>query len=254
MSAARGWVRQCARRYVRSGALEFQPVGLRCTRGLCDAVPSKEERKKAFQDMLRRVGEQADGKEEVSNAKTVGSGEVVTPENATTPEGVSAPESAETQGEEVRTSPPSSSFSWDKISLKLSSITDSVKEMVREAMKEQPVVEKTYLRRKIHQAVSFRRSSADGEGLDVEEDERYSGPTEMVFVKEPLTAWESMRARISASPLLSDILKRTSRATKAASETPVGKQVGHVGSLVQDKIHVCAYFFCMFFIININIK
>lgn len=128
-------------------------------------------------------------------------------------------------------------IAWSSIAARISTLSTSAVQAIKDAMKEQPEVEKTTLRRKIHQAVTFRRAS-EGEEFSAEDrEDQYDGPTALVSVAEPLTAWEAMRARLSSSPLISDIMKRTSRVSKAASETTVGKKVGEATNVVQDKVH-----------------
>ena len=129
-----------------------------------------------------------------------------------------------------------SSFSWGKFASSISYMASSAVNSIKDAVKEQPVieVEKSYLRRKINTAVTFTRVSEDEEAGD-----GYTGPTAMVMVKDPLSAWESMRARLSSSPLIKDLLKRSFKISQAAGETTVGKKVGAVGQVVQDKMDVC---------------
>lgn len=59
------------------------------------------------------------------------------------------------------------------------------------------------LERKVHQADSFKvRTSADAaaaEDGEEEEAEKYEGPTSIVVVKDPVSAWERMKDRLRVS-------------------------------------------------------
>ena len=114
---------------------------------------------------------------------------------------------------------------------------DNVKEAYAEMVGDG---KETQLSRKVEQAASYRRAKKkkeDGDGEEnEEEDEEYDGPNAIVVVKEPQNAWESMKARLSESPLIQEILKNTRKATKAAGETPIGQTASKINTGIKDKL------------------
>ena len=141
--------------------------------------------------------------------------------------------------EKPNEAPTASSFSWSSFVGGISSALTNTVASVKDSFKSGPAapaieVEKSFLRRKIHQAITVTRSSTE----PVEREDNYDGPTAMVLVKDPLSPWESMKARLRSNPAINDLLKRGWKVTQAASETGVGKRVGAVGQIVQDKISV----------------
>lgn len=96
------------------------------------------------------------------------------------------------------------------------------------------------LKRKVEQAASFRaakKKSDDDEDEDEDETPKEKGPSALVWVKEPVGAWEAMKNRLQDSPLIREILKGTRKVSKVAADTPVGKQAQDAVRGVQDKIH-----------------
>lgn len=111
----------------------------------------------------------------------------------------------------------------------------------------------TTLRRSVIQAESFRRG---GEAREEDpEAERYEGPTAMVVVKDRGSAWDQMKARLSSSPLIREMLKNTKKvrgarnrvcitmkqsvitqAKEAAASTDIGKKAFEAGQNVKDKM------------------
>jgi hypothetical protein len=89
------------------------------------------------------------------------------------------------------------------------------------------------LERKVHQADSYRPASArkvDGdESIDEEEEPKYEGPTALVVVKDPVSAWERMKDRLKDSPLIKEILKNSKKIGEAAAHTDIGKQATKIG-------------------------
>jgi len=114
-------------------------------------------------------------------------------------------------------------------------VSDNVKlaymEMIGEG-KESVLTKKT-----IQQAPTFRKAKAKS---DDEEDDQveavYTGPSAIVFVKEPKSAWENMKDRLQDSPLIKEILKRSSKIGKAAADTTLGKSAQDIGQSVKHKL------------------
>lgn len=95
----------------------------------------------------------------------------------------------------------------------------------------------TTLRKSVMQAESFRRGGETRpEGED--EAEKYDGPTALVWVKDQGSAWDKMKARLSSSPLIREMLKNTKKATQAAAQTDIGKKAFETGQSVKDKVDV----------------
>lgn len=162
-------------------------------------------------------------------------------------------DNGEEEKEESNEAVEKAGFSWSSFADSVTGFGKSIVDAVKERIKEQPEVEKTNLRRKIHQAVTFRRTSeglADEEG----EEDAYDGPSALVHVATPLTAWESMRARLSSSPLIHDIMKRSSKVRKAAQETSVGRTVERGANVIQDKIEVCHSKMCAIMVVIISVS
>ena len=98
----------------------------------------------------------------------------------------------------------------------------------------------TQLSRKVEQATSYRKPKVKKEGEDAAEEvdeEIYSGPNAIVHVKQPKNAWESMKARLSDSPLIQEILKNSRKFQKVAGETPIGQQAQRINESVQEKLN-----------------
>lgn len=150
---------------------------------------------------------------------------------------------------------PPSSFNWSSFASKISEMSRSSVTSITDMFKDKPKsaldyeVEKSYLRRKIHQALTFTQTS---EARSDSED-GYDGPREMVWIKDPLSPWESMKARMAQSPLIKDLLKRTFKVTQAASETKAGKKLGVAGQAVQDKLDVSLHVWFFSCVLSIRI-
>jgi hypothetical protein len=211
-------------------------IRLFCSAG--DGAP-----KKSFQDTLNKMKKDSENSDAIvppapgSAAPKVDAkdstegveGEVKMEEKE---EGVEAPK----EGDAEASAP--SSFNWGAFTTKLADMGRSTVSSVSSLFQEKPKsaldyeVEKSYLRRKIHQALTFTQTAE----ARVEGEDGYDGPREMVWVKDPLSPWDSMKARMAQSPLIKDLLKRTFKVTQAASETTAGKKLGVAGQAVQDKI------------------
>ena len=93
------------------------------------------------------------------------------------------------------------------------------------------------IKRTVFQAESYRppkkKVGEDGEEI---EDELYEGPTSIILVKDPISAWEHMKNRLHDSPLIQSILRGSSKVGKVVSETELGKGVQNVSNKVKDKI------------------
>ena len=133
----------------------------------------------------------------------------------------------------------------------MSEIYDNLVDNVKQAYSEMVGDEKeTQLSRKVEQAASFRythtfslslfscctpsdndppsaslglyrrqkRKTTAEDGEEVEEEEVASpdGPSAIVLVKQPQNAWEAMKARLSDSPLIQELLKNSRKFQKAA--------------------------------------
>jgi import inner membrane translocase subunit TIM44 len=104
----------------------------------------------------------------------------------------------------------------------------------------------TYLSRKVQQADSYRKRAAKvDEDEDLTEEERAAkeakereeaGPSAIVLVKDPKSAWESMKERLQDSPFIREILKNSKKVKQQAAATDIGKQATNVAGAVGDKI------------------
>ena len=140
---------------------------------------------------------------------------------------------------------PDSNFS-ETLGLLRYRLTDAYynfKDQVHEAWKEMVGEDReTMLSRKVEQAATYRKPkkkkvNEDGEEVEEEEEEApYDGPSAIVHVKEPQNAWESMKQRLSESPLIQEILKNSRKIGKAAGETPIGQQAHRMNESVKGKI------------------
>jgi hypothetical protein len=95
------------------------------------------------------------------------------------------------------------------------------------------------LKRTIATANAHRKTESDVEDDDDEnivKEKKPSGPSAIVLVKEPLSAWEQMKERLQDSPLIKEILKRSKHFQKVAGETEIGRRAQAIGQNVQDKI------------------
>jgi import inner membrane translocase subunit TIM44 len=96
------------------------------------------------------------------------------------------------------------------------------------------------LRKKVYQAESFRRGGEkkeEGEeDISDEEEKQERGPGTLVLVKEQGSAWDQMRARLSESPLIREMLKRTKKISSAAAETDLGKKAVETGQNIKNKV------------------
>lgn len=103
------------------------------------------------------------------------------------------------------------------------------------------------LSRKVHQAETFRRKAEqeEEEDEDLTEEERaakeakereQAGNTAIVLVKDPKSAWESMKERLQDSPFIREILKNSKKVKQQAAATDIGKQASNVAGAVQDRI------------------
>ena len=212
---------------------------------------SNDDKKMSFQETMKKMKQKTNLDDNESNVHAEASSQVVNEEREHNDEDKEEKEYSENDEEKKKedgdeSQSESESESLEKTGFSFSAFTENVTDFgqaivdaVKERIKEQPEVEKTNLRRKIHQAVSFRRTSENLEDEEDADEDRYDGPSAMVHVAAPLTAWESMRSRLSSSPLISDIMKRSSKVRKAAQETTVGRTVERGANVVQDKIEVC---------------
>ena len=98
------------------------------------------------------------------------------------------------------------------------------------------------LKRKVEQAESFRTATREVKSEDDEDDmtDKPSttavGPSSIVVVKEPKSAWDSMKDRLQDSPFIQEIIRNSRKFSRTAAETPIGKKASEVGQSVKDKI------------------
>lgn len=118
-------------------------------------------------------------------------------------------------------------------------ITDayvSVKDNLRMAWDDlRGTSKKSTLRKSVMQAESFRRGS-ETRAEDDTDAEKYEGPTAMVVVKDRGSAWDQMKARLSSSPLIREMLRNTKKVKDAAAATDIGKKAFETGQSVKDKV------------------
>lgn len=123
-------------------------------------------------------------------------------------------------------------------------VVDNIRQAYAEMMGEG---KESNLSRKVHQAETFRRAAAkeEEEDEDLTEAEKAAkeakareeaGPSAIVLVKDPKSAWESMRERLADSPLIREMLKNSRKIGQQAASTDIGKAAVDVGKTVQDKI------------------
>ena len=157
-----------------------------------------------------------------------------------THEGSTDPEAAESEG--AQKEPPTSAS--PDVGRMVNKVTDfmtdsyvTVKDNIRMAWADLTGESKqTTLRKTVMQAESFRRGGEVRE--DTEEAEKYEGTTAIVVVKDQGSAWDQMKARLSSSPLIREMLKNTRNVTKAAAETDIGKKAVETGQNIKDKVEV----------------
>lgn len=170
-------------------------------------------------------------------------------------EGEAAPEDAANKDDaEAKTEAPASKFTMPKIDFNTirdwtRDSYDFLRENVREAYSEMMGENKeSTLTRKVHQAESFRRKPTTEEEEDEEdltEAEKAAkeakaraeaGPSAIVLVKDPKSAWESMRERLADSPLIREMMKNSRKIGAQAASTDLGKTAINAGKAVQDKV------------------
>ena len=117
----------------------------------------------------------------------------------------------------------------------LSRMASLVVDNIRQAWNEMTGKNKeTVLKKTVFQAQVYKPpKNEDG---DEEEPEKYDGPTTLVHVKEPLSAWENMKNRLKDSPLIQNILKNSAKVTKVVADTSVGKKATEINQSIKDKI------------------
>jgi len=124
------------------------------------------------------------------------------------------------------------------------SIVEGFREGMAELRGEQA---ESHISRKVHQAESFRRKAKkdEEEDEDLTEAERAAkeakereeaGPSAIVLVKDPKSAWESMKERLQDSPFIREILKNSRKVGQQAASTDLGKKAADASQAVQDKI------------------
>eukprot|EP01032_Pedospumella_encystans_P021883 gene21883-24814_t len=171
-------------------------------------------------------------------------------------EGETSDAAKETAGEETKTEsePQASKFQLPKFDFhaiknwtldSYDSLVDNVRGAYSEMIGES---KESHLTRKVHQAESFRRAKPtdeEEEDEDLTDAERAAkeakareeaGPSAIVLVKDPKSAWESMRERLADSPLIREMMKNSRKIGQQAASTDIGKTAVNATKAVQDKI------------------
>lgn len=99
---------------------------------------------------------------------------------------------------------------------------------------------KSVLQRKVIQAETFRKpkTASDNDNDDDEEEEEVinTGPSAIVLVQQPKSAWEQMKNRLQDSPFIKEMLKNSQKMGKVAADTPIGQQAQKISQGIKDKI------------------
>lgn len=121
---------------------------------------------------------------------------------------------------------------------------DNTQQAYQEMMGEN---QESRLSKKVHQAQTFRPTKKkeegdedeDGDGEEKEkkeEEEKYTGGQAIVLVKEGKSAWESMKERLSDSPLIKEILKNSKKYGQQAAGTDIGKKATEAATQAKEKL------------------
>lgn len=124
---------------------------------------------------------------------------------------------------------PSTPSSFSFISSTISYVTENISEAFKELV---GTNETNTLRRQVSQPAYKPKKT----GEDEEEVIEYTGPKELVAVKEALSPWDQMKARLQDSPLIREILKSSKKIGDVAAKTEIGKKVKDMNEQVKDKI------------------
>jgi len=196
-----------------------------------------------FRETLRKIKEGHEKKVEEGETKPDGAEGETSTEDA-----------ANKDGTETKTQAPESKFTMPKIDFNTirdwtRDSYDFMRENVREAYSEMMGENKeSTLTRKVHQAETFRRkptAEEEEEEEDLTEAEKAAkeakareeaGPSAIVLVKDPKSAWESMRERLADSPLIREMMKNSRKIGAQAASTDLGKTAINAGKAVQDKV------------------
>mmetsp|Transcript_2883 Transcript_2883/g.6683 ORF Transcript_2883/g.6683 Transcript_2883/m.6683 type:complete len:446 (+) Transcript_2883:119-1456(+) len=116
-------------------------------------------------------------------------------------------------------------------------VTDNVRQAYGEMMGHR---KDSALTRHVEQAESFRRAKKDDEEEEDEDADadtpKETGPSALVHVKDPKSAWEAMKDRLQDSPLIREILRNSRKMGQQAAGTDLGKKAAEAGRTVTDKI------------------
>jgi hypothetical protein len=184
-------------------------------------VESSSGSKSTFQDMLKRLKQQgaAGTKQETEGKSSSESANEATDNNSY----------GESKASRLYNSMQDYWYSFvDNVKLAYAEMTDSDE------------VKESALKRKVAQSESFRRpkENKNEENENTEEKPAYDGPSAIVLVKEPETAWEKLKSRLGDSPLIREMLKNSKKIADAAGSTPIGQQAQKMSQSVKDKIEV----------------
>jgi hypothetical protein len=95
----------------------------------------------------------------------------------------------------------------------------------------------TTLSKKVQQAETYKKPTKKSDDDDEEEEEEvYDGPSAIVLVKEPESAWERMKQRLQDSPIIREMLKGGAKIGKSAADTDLGKKAQEGVQNVKDKM------------------
>ena len=125
--------------------------------------------------------------------------------------------------------PPTRSLLSDFASLIITNVQEAWGEMTGSS-------KASSLKRKVAQAHAYKPQKQSDNTDNDENEASYQGPTSIVLVKEPQSAWESMKNRLSDSPIIQSILKGTAKVTKVVSQTEIGQQATKVTENVRNTI------------------
>ena len=99
---------------------------------------------------------------------------------------------------------------------------------------------KSVLQKKVMQADSFRQPKKkvdeNEDDEEVEEEKIDSGPSAIVLVHQPKSAWEQMKNRLQDSPFIKEMLKNSQKIGKVAADTPIGQQAQKISQGFKDKL------------------
>lgn len=193
----------------------IQSQSLICNVRLLSTKPDDTE---SFRDTLKRMQEKKHNDGDIKDKQCDSDTENSTDENK-------------------NTTPNKQSFSWSyattttftNIQGGVKFVIDNIKQGYSELVNDKEGI----LEKKVHQAETYRKPKSQ---IDEVIEDEYLGPSAIVLVKEPTSAWDQMKNRLNNSPFIREMLKRTRHITDTVSETDVGKVAQKIGQNVKEKI------------------